>query len=65
MTLYGYVWKTVNCVDPFELPVWRDLGMNFDTWFDQASVDDIKNNMSDYQMENTIKVKPAHIFIVS
>lgn len=26
---------------------WEDLNMNFNVWFNQASVADIKNNMKD------------------
>ena len=44
---YAYVSDTNKCIDPFGLAVWDDLGMDFDTWFNQASVSDVENNMKD------------------
>lgn len=46
MALYGYVIDTTRWIDPLGLHVWDDLGMDFDTWFDQASRADIENNMT-------------------
>jgi RHS repeat-associated protein len=47
--LYGYVHNTNKCMDILGLKerVWDKQNMNFETWFDQASVDDIKANIDD------------------
>ncbi len=46
-TLYGYVEDVNVWVDEFGLAIWDDMGMDFDQWFDQASSDDVKNNIKD------------------
>ncbi|WP_276524794.1 RHS repeat domain-containing protein [Flavobacterium branchiophilum] len=42
---YGYVFDSNSQIDPFGLTVWGDLGMNFNEWFNQASPQDITDNL--------------------
>ncbi|HLW63165.1 MAG TPA: RHS repeat-associated core domain-containing protein, partial [Flavobacterium sp.] len=45
--LYAYVLDSNTWIDILGLAAWDDLGMDFKTWFDQASTKDISDNIKD------------------
>ncbi|APU09445.1 hypothetical protein A5M85_03850 [Cellulophaga lytica] len=45
--IYAYVPDANSQFDPFGLAIWDDLGVSFKDWFDQASTQDITNNLKD------------------
>ncbi|WP_212893089.1 RHS repeat domain-containing protein [Capnocytophaga canimorsus] len=47
LNVYSYAKDSNKFVDIFGLAIWDTLGLDFKTWFDQATVSDIENNIKD------------------
>ncbi len=45
--MYAYVFDSNTQIDPLGLAIWDDLDMSFKGWFNQASPQDITDNIKD------------------
>ena len=53
--LYWFAPNVQDWVDRLGLSVWKDQGLDFKTWFDQASVKDISDNIKDIKSTSGLR----------
>ena len=53
--VFAYAPNPIHWIDPFGLAIWHDEGVDFKTWFDKASVEDIENNLKDVKSQSGLR----------